>query len=151
MQVPQSPRNFMPENWVRPGNPPTRPTKKKQENEDLTTARISFMAQDEKGEKEQDDIDLALSAVGKLCLRNLSLKSRLKMQWMKSMQLSQNTSKVQEPRGLVFLNPALHLRLFTASSVRADCLSCTTCSANATTSTPAQHGPGPTTILMCGH
>ena len=32
--------------------PPTRPTKKKQENEDLTRAMISFMAQDEKEEKE---------------------------------------------------------------------------------------------------
>ena len=48
------------------------------------------MAQDEKEEKEQDEIDLALSAVG-IRLKNLSLKSRLKMQWMKSMQLSQKT------------------------------------------------------------
>ena len=65
VQVPQSPRKVMPENWVIPASPlPTRPTKKKQENEDLTRAMISFMAQDEKEEKEQDEIDLALSAVG---------------------------------------------------------------------------------------
>ena len=56
----------MPENWVRPATPPPpiRPTKKKQEKEDLTRAMISFMAQDEKEEKEQDELDLALSVVG---------------------------------------------------------------------------------------
>ena len=43
---------------------PTRPTKKKQETDELTRAMISFMGQDERGEKEQDEIDLALSAIG---------------------------------------------------------------------------------------
>ena len=44
--------------------PPTRPTKKKQDTDELTRAMISFMGQDDRGEKEQDEIDLALSAFG---------------------------------------------------------------------------------------
>ena len=44
--------------------PPTRPTKKKQENEDWTEVMISFMSQDEKEEKEQDEIDLVQLALG---------------------------------------------------------------------------------------
>ena len=44
--------------------PPTRPTKKKQETDELTRAMISFMAHNERGEKEQNEIDLALCAIG---------------------------------------------------------------------------------------
>ena len=54
----------MAESWVPLSNLPQGLLKKKQETDELTRAMISFMGQDERGEKEQDEIDLALSAIG---------------------------------------------------------------------------------------
>ena len=63
MQAHQWPKKIMAELGPT-AKPPTRPTKKTQETDELTRAMISFMGQDERGEKEQDEIDLALGAVG---------------------------------------------------------------------------------------
>ena len=95
--------------------PPTRPTKKKQETDELTRAMISFMGQDDRGEKEQDEIDLALSAVG------IRLKKSLNEEEIENAMDEINGIvtrhiKMLEPRGLAFSGQAPHLMLSSSSN-----------------------------------
>ena len=76
---------------------------------------ISFMGQDERGEKEQDEIDLALSAIG------IRLKKSLTEEQIENAMDEINGIvaihiKMLEPRGLVFSGPAPHLMLSSSSN-----------------------------------
>ena len=137
---------------MRPANPPPppRPTKKKQENEDLTRAMISFMAQDEKEEKEQDEIDLALSAVG------IRLKKSLTEEQIENAMDEINsivTKHIKSARAKRFgiFKPSTSSEVVQQHHQQQHFASCTNWSANATTSTAAEHGSCSTTILMRGH